>query len=536
MKINTEAIPGTVHLVDYGTEVGEAIKEVVLSPTPNTLDPNNEPLLWNRNRKYLSLFCVIVYTYAVGVTSAAIYSVLENIVDNTNLTLDNLNQGTGCAFLFYGWGCVFWQALALQYGKRPVYLFTCLATALLCIWTPYTNGYSEWIGSKILTGFFGAPIESLLEISISDIYFEHERGTYMGVYALSLVTSNYMAPLVAGFIADGQGWKWVRYWCAIFDAVCFVVLFFLMEETKYSRPHISVDDEIPQTAEKTHDADALKMVAQTEVRSVQQDTDSQLPVPPGKTYAQRLKLLDKPRPFMMHKIIIRQFAMLRFPGIVWAGFQYGTSLVWFNVLNATASSIYSSSPYNFSTSIIGVTYACPIIFCFIFSYYTGITGDKIRIYLARKSNGVSEPEHRLWLMLLYLIICPFALILWGVGAYHKVHWFGIVFGMGLLGGTATLGCSCSVNYVVESYRELSGQAMVPVILIRNTMSFAINYGITPWVSNQGLQNTFIAAAGISIACIGTFVPMIYTGKYWRNRTKLAYWTYLQEALDTGMAH
>lgn len=30
--------------------------------------------------------------------------------------------------LFFGWGCLVWQPLALQYGKRPVYLFSILAT------------------------------------------------------------------------------------------------------------------------------------------------------------------------------------------------------------------------------------------------------------------------------------------------------------------------------------------------------------------------------------------------------------------------
>ncbi len=40
----------------------------------------------------------------------------------------NLRAGTGYMFLFFGWGCVIWQPLALQYGKRPVYLFSMLAT------------------------------------------------------------------------------------------------------------------------------------------------------------------------------------------------------------------------------------------------------------------------------------------------------------------------------------------------------------------------------------------------------------------------
>lgn len=31
----------------------------------------------------------------------------------------------------------------------------------------------------------------------------------MGVYALFLTSSNFVAPLIAGFINDGQGWQWV---------------------------------------------------------------------------------------------------------------------------------------------------------------------------------------------------------------------------------------------------------------------------------------------------------------------------------------
>jgi hypothetical protein len=43
----------------------------------------------------------------------------------------------------------------------------------------------------------------------------------------------------------------------------------------------------------------------------------------------------------------------------------------------------------------------------------------------------------------------------------------------------------SVAYCIDSYRELGGEAIVTVILVRNTMSFAIGYGVTPWVTNLG---------------------------------------------------
>lgn len=37
------------------------------------------------------------------------------------------------------------------------------------IWTPYATTEGQWLASKILSGFFSAPVESLCEISTTDI-------------------------------------------------------------------------------------------------------------------------------------------------------------------------------------------------------------------------------------------------------------------------------------------------------------------------------------------------------------------------------
>lgn len=91
-----------------------------------------------------------------------------------------------------------------------------------------------------------------------------------------------------------------------------------------------------------------------------------------------------------------------------------------------------------------------------------------------------EAEQRLWPFAACLFILPGALILWGVGAAHDVHWFGLVVAMFLLAFVNTSGITISVNYLVDSYKELSGDAMASVMLVRNTMSFAIGYGYAPF--------------------------------------------------------
>lgn len=87
-----------------------------------------------------------------------------------------------------------------------------------------------------------------------------------------------------------------------------------------------------------------------------------------------------------------------------------------------------------------------------------------------------QSEYRLWLFAPSVILVPGGLVLWGVGAAHEIHWMALMFGIGFLGFTTSAAVQISVSYCIDSYPELSGEALVTVILIRNTMSFAINYG------------------------------------------------------------
>jgi hypothetical protein len=213
---------------------------------------------------------------------------------------------------------------------------------------------------------------------------------------------------------------------------------------------------------------------------------------------------------------LKPFVLLSYPIISYAGFSYGSNVVWFNVLNGTASSFLSSPPYNFRPSFVGLSYISPLIGVAIGSLWTGKFGDWIVIQIARRNRGVMEPEHRLWLFSVSLLLVPGGLILWGVGAAHEIHWFGLVFAMGIIATTITIGVQLSVSYAIDSYKEIAGEALVTVILIRNTMSFAIGYGLTPWVDGMGKQNAFILAGFVGLAQCLTFLLMIKYGKRFRS--------------------
>ncbi|RMY99438.1 hypothetical protein D0860_08295 [Hortaea werneckii] len=177
-RINSNTAPGTVHLVDLDHHVqgkhlhAKGHQDVILVPAPS--DDPDDPLNWPRRRKLLSLACMCIYTWFAGIANSVVYSVETPLAEALGITVGDINAGTGYLFLLCG------------YGKRPTYLISIAATLALTMWGPYAASNGQWIAKNVLGGFFSAPIEALPEVSVSDVFFAHERGTFMGVYAFVL--------------------------------------------------------------------------------------------------------------------------------------------------------------------------------------------------------------------------------------------------------------------------------------------------------------------------------------------------------------
>lgn len=476
----------------------------------------------------------MIYVFFNGFSNSVLYSVIVPLSEALDLTIGDLNAGNGYLFLLAGWGLLFWQPFALQYGKRPTYLISTAATIALTIWAPYAKGNGQWIARGVLAGFFAAPTDGLAEVSVSDVFFAHERGTYMGAYALALAGSNYFAPIVAGWINNGQGFRWVFYYPSIFSGAALVFLFLFMEETNYDRSHTLQGTESINTGYSVQHVRGDITAEDTE--KMTQKAQRSACRPHRKSWAQKLKIWDRPRPQRMPYRIWLSITFITWPVIVYAGFQYGTYVIWFNVLNATASVILSSTPYNFSSGLVGTAYVSCLIGVAGGAIYTGYLSDWLAIYLARRNGGIREPEQRLWAFAILPFVVPASLILWGVGAAHGVHWFGLTVAMCGLAFANASGLTLSVSYLIDCYRDIGSDALTTAIIIRNTMSFAINYGITPWLDNLGYQNCFISAAFIALATSSVFLVMIWKGKSFRERSRERYWNLVRHHVEHGMVH
>lgn len=540
-----ETVPGTVYLVDVDGHLTSAARDgttrqdIVLVPQPSS-DPE-DPLNWTQHRKVLAVSMAYLYVFGTGIATSLQYSVLANITADTGIPTATLVQGTGVMFLFFGWACLLWQPIALTYGRRGVYLLSMFLTIPIMVWTGYSSTAGEWFAHRILIGIVVSPIESLCEVTVFDLFFAHNRGTYMGLYVFILFGSNFVAPLVAGWFNDAYGWRWTMHFGAIVCAFCFVIMFVFMEDTIYFRQNVingqnssrndleatekvmldhkepmSVDGEVAHPTEPSPAPSAHKEMV-----------DGDHPArSPWKRFALFRALPGRPSNLNMLRMVYRPILMIvEFPTVAWAGFLYGINLAWYSVLNGTASPVLTSAPYNWSAALVGCVYTGPIIGAAVASLWSGNAADRLALWLARRHNGLREAEHRLWVLAVSGILSAAGLILWGVGASHHVHWIGLVFGLGMLTFGCVTGGSIAVSYNVDCFKEIAGETTVSIMLIRNTIGFGFGYAITPWWQTQGLQNCFVTAAMISLACTFSFLFLIFYGKSIRRRSISAYRKY-----------
>lgn len=139
----------------------------------------------------------------------------------------------------------------------------------------------------------------------------------MGLYACFLAGSNYLAPVICGFIAEYQGWRWVFYWPSIFVGCAAIFLFFFCEETNYVREHVEspaiVRANSSATSEQSGEHEKSVPSADAEVAEVGA-------IYTKKSYAKKLSLLG---PRQKQNTIFRRFWQilyyLSWPVIFYAG-------------------------------------------------------------------------------------------------------------------------------------------------------------------------------------------------------------------------
>lgn len=476
-------------------------KQLILHPTP-TSDPN-DPLNWSTARKSVHFALVCLYTLLTFVQLDVGFTAWDQYSDELGFTYDTLNGSAAANYLGLALGCVALVPLVHKLGRRPIYLFSAVLQFVSCIWSARTNTVGDLYGSNIISGVGGAISETIVQITIADLFFVHNHATVNGLALLATFTGAYLGPVASGYVVENQGWRWVWWWCALLFGINLILVLVFFEESKYQRQRLLPESETgpepePESGRQSEPdpqpegssrsvtvAESVSKASGISDNTTEADgRDAELgtqprPQPrvntsiPMKPIRQRLAFATITEGSMFHDVWEPIVILFTFPAITYTAIAYGVLLAWFAVLISVQATYMFDEPYNFSSIGIGLMNIAPFVASIPGVFIGGYLNDKSIVWLARRNKGVYEPEMRLWMILPLSLLAPAGILMFGLGLdqvsfylrfpltasianlSQGLPWPLLAVGFGLYGFCLTAGGVISLSYAMDCYHDVS---------------------------------------------------------------------------------
>ncbi|KAI7452921.1 hypothetical protein KC364_g11950, partial [Hortaea werneckii] len=200
-----ELLPGTIRLVTED-------EEIKLVPEP-TASPN-DPLNWSPARKYWHAGLVLYITAFTAATSNDAGAGGEAMVKYLGISYGVQNTAAGVLFIAIGYWTLLGSPLTTLYGRRIMYLLCLIWCFIGSIWYANIETKQDAIWNQLFVGASESCAEAVAQLSLSELFYQHQRGTVLGLYIL----------------ATSIGWT-----AAIVTGATFIVFYFGLEETVFDR-------------------------------------------------------------------------------------------------------------------------------------------------------------------------------------------------------------------------------------------------------------------------------------------------------------
>ncbi|KAF2839095.1 MFS general substrate transporter [Patellaria atrata CBS 101060] len=214
------------------------------------------------------------------------------------------------------------------------------------------------------------------------------------------------------------------------------------------------------------------------------------------------------------KVAFRPFILFLYPSILWSTVVYSLSIGWLIVLSESVSLVYRNhESYNFTAIQTGLVYISPFVGGVLGTAVAGKVSDFIVRFMARKNDGIYEPEFRLVMAIPVAITTGIGLMGFGWSAEEKNNWFVPTFFFGVISFGCSLGSTTAITFCVDSYRQYAGEALVTLNFAKNIFhGLVFSLFFANWLEHTGPKSVFLIVGGAQLACLVSTIPMYIYGK------------------------
>ncbi|KAL7908466.1 hypothetical protein GGI35DRAFT_470099 [Trichoderma velutinum] len=407
------------------------------------------------------------------------------------------------------------------FGRRLTLLVCAILNIGACIWQATATSYGSFLGARILAGTGASANESIMNVVVTDIYFLHERGKYVGSYFWCYFMGLFLGPIISGAVAEHVSFR-VFFWaCTGAQGLNIIGLLFFFPETRRSReqspiPGVSVSEEANvDNAKLEMSSGHAEFVSSPQIQNLY--TEIRGSGRPSRSQFGIFQRIDR----TAWRSVVRHFFtpayILFFPIIFWASMSMGSAANALLAVNILQSPGLSAPPYNFTPAQVGYANFALVVGGIFGLAIAGPWSDYVSQKATIKNKGIREPEMRLVSLSPFIVV----VIVFSVGLQDKWPWPAIIIiGFGFVGVQVVAIPTITITYAIDCYRPISGEIMAIATVCKNTFGFAMTYFVNDWATADG----FVPPVMLLMAMTAGFtlvgmIALIFYGKSCRRSTR-----------------
>ncbi|GAB7338549.1 hypothetical protein MBLNU457_5297t1 [Dothideomycetes sp. NU457] len=402
-------------------------------------DPDN-PQNWSLPKKFFvsAMICLLTTSIYIG---SSIYSPGEREVEQEfGVSQVVATLGLTLFVAGYGLGPMIWAPMSEipQIGRNPIYLSTLLVFVLFNLGAGYASNLGMLLAFRFLTGFFGSPVLATGGASITDMYAPRKRAYAMAVWGISAICGPTLGPLVGGFAAQHEGWRWTIWELIWLSGFAWIVLMFLLPETSAT----NILYRRTRRLRKLTGND--KLTCEPELMAANMT-------------GREIAMTALVRPLTLNFTEPMVFLLNLYIALI-----YGLLYVWFESFVIVFIDIYGFNLGEEGLAYLGILIGAIVTLPFFFWYLHAKLEPKFN------DKGELKPEERLVAAMFGAFCIPICLFWFGWTSRASVHWIVPIVGSGFFATGSILLFNSVLNYLPDAYPEYAASVLAGNDLFRSS--------------------------------------------------------------------
>ncbi|RGP67651.1 mfs-multidrug-resistance transporter [Fusarium sporotrichioides] len=432
-------------------------------------DPENA-MTFPRWKKWLFTGLQALATLATTFASSAYSGGMKQIVQYFNVSQEVATLGISLYVLGFALGPLFWAPLSEEHGRRRIFFLSFMAATAFSAGATGAGSISVLLVLRFLTGSIGSAPLSNAPAIIADMFDKSERGMAMCMFSGAPFLGPAIGPIIGGFLAQAEGWRWLHGVMAIFTGTIWIIATLLIPET-YA-PYI-----LRKRSERLS-----RVTGKVYISGYDSDR-------PARSAAHNLKTtLTRPWVLLFKEPIVLITS-------VYISIIYGTMYMCF-----AAFPIVFQNGRGWNQGVGGLAFS-GIVVGVILAILTFVFEDKRYARAARSRGAPLDPEDRLPPAMVGSALIPIGLFWFAWTSFESVHWIVPIIGTVFFAWGLVLVFMALLNYLIDSYVVFAASVMAANSALRSLFGAAFPLFTKQMYQNLGIHWASSIPAFLALACV-----------------------------------